>query len=119
MSLFCYIKRMFIAWSALIAFMFYVKILTKNAERRVAENVMLALLDSDQKDMIDIMRAMVPQLTATTEIIKSFVLRISILTKPLAFCYNLLNFQTAVVDSHPPTLPYYGILRSKHWNNMI
>lgn len=93
---------MFFAWSALIAFLFYVKVLTKNAERHAAENVMLALLDSGQEEMINIMRAMVPQLTATTEIMKSLVLGITILMKPIAFFYNLINFQTAVVDARTP-----------------
>ncbi len=102
MFLFCYIERMFFAWSALIAFLFYVKVLTKNAERHAAENVMLALLDSGQEEMINIMRAMVPQLTATTEIMKSLVLGITILMKPIAFFYNLINFQTAVVDARTP-----------------
>ncbi len=102
MSLFCYIEAMFIAWGALIAFLFYVKVLTKNAERHAAENVMLALTESGQGEMIDIMRSMVPQPTATNEIIKSLVFSMSILSKPIAFFYNLLNFQTAVVDARTP-----------------
>ena len=102
MSLFCYIECMFIAWILVIAFLFYMKISTKNRERHAAENVMLALLDGDNEEMINVMRAMVPQLTATAEIVKSFVFGVTIFMKPIAFCYNLLNFQTAVVDARTP-----------------
>ena len=93
---------MILGWTSLIILLGYFKVLTKNAERHVAENVMLALLDSDQPEMIDVMRSMVPQLSATTEIVKSFLFGITILMKPVAFFYNLLNFQTAVVDARTP-----------------
>ena len=93
---------MFIAWSVVIAFLCYKKISTKNRERHAAENVMLALLHSDNEEMINVMRAMVPQLTATAEIVKSFVFGVTIFMKPVAFCYNLFNFYTAVVDARTP-----------------
>jgi hypothetical protein len=78
---------------------FVLKVHSKNTERKCAEKISLTLARAHHGEMIEMLREMVPQLSASSVMVEMVFGTLFYVAAPLAMLLRLFSFSTVHVDA--------------------
>lgn len=106
----CYAAHMLHILIVVTVIAFGLKIISKNSERKSAEKISLTLAHSNQAEMIEMLRKMVPQHTMTRAMVEAICGKLFYIAIPLSWLFELLHFSTVAVDARTvsPAVLWYS-----------